>query len=105
MASDIGPIKLNHGTLQAILDGGSGMAGVLQSDAAKVLSRAQALAPVESGDYKRSLHIETGHTDRMVVRVVADVRKKGKFPYGLMVEREHHVLAKALAASGGRPGR
>jgi hypothetical protein len=52
------------------------------------LSAAQA-APVASGAYRDSLHIETDHTDRMVKRVVSDVgagRRGGNLSYALVVE-------------------
>lgn len=82
--------KLNHKTIEEYLDGQHGVEAALEAEAEERLARAQANAPVVSGDYKRSLHIETGHTDRMVKRVVADV------PYAMLVEADHGVLTRAL---------
>jgi hypothetical protein len=96
--AELGPIKLNSATIQEILDGGVGMRDKLLADAQRVLGRARAAAPVDSGDYQRSLHIEETHTDRLVIRVVSDS------PYARAVERKHRVLGKALAASSGRTG-
>jgi hypothetical protein len=95
----VGKIELNHRTLAAILDGGLGMDRVLREDAEKVLARAQTIAPVRSGRYKASLHIETVHTDRMVVRVVATA------PHSRIVEGRDQVLTKALSASSGKRGK
>jgi hypothetical protein len=56
-------------------------------------SLGQGSAPVASGAYRDSLHIETDHTDRMVKRVVADV------DYALVVEANTGNLARALDAA------
>lgn len=89
MARD-GKVKLNHGTVQEILDGGNGVEAALDAEANAVLARAEAGAPVVSGGYRQSLHIETDHTDRMVKRVVADV------PYAFVVEANTGNLARSL---------
>jgi hypothetical protein len=86
--------KLNHGGIQSYLDGGHGVSSLLQSKAQAVLSAAQGGAPVDSGEYRASLHIEEDHTDRMVVRVVADV------PYSHVIEADAGNLARALDAAG-----
>ena len=86
--------KLNHSGIQSYLDGGHGVSSLLHSKAQAVLSAAQGSAPVDSGDYQASLHIEEDHTDRMVVRVVADV------PYSHVVEADQGVLSRALGAAG-----
>jgi hypothetical protein len=83
-------IKLNHGGIQEYLDGKHGVDAVLEREAEERLARAQASAPIESGDYKASLHIETVHTDRMAKRIVADV------PYALVVESKTGNLARSL---------
>lgn len=82
--------KLNSKGIQSYLDGGGGVDALLESEAQDRLSRAQSSAPVVSGDYKASLHVETVHTDRMVKRVVADV------DYAMKVEADHGTLARAL---------
>ena len=81
---------LNHRTLQQYLDGEHGVEAVLDSEATAALSRAEANAPVVSGAYRASLHVETARTDRMVKRVVADV------PYALRVEADHGTLSRSL---------
>lgn len=68
-------ITLNHGHdgVQALLDGGQGVDALLQKIAEEKVARAKGSAPVESGAYRDSIHVETLRTDRMVKRVVADV--------------------------------
>lgn len=83
-------IKINHSQIQSYLDGDHGVEAKLEEQAQEALSRAQSSAPVESGAYRDSLHIETEHTDRMVKRVVADV------PYALVVEANTGNLARSL---------
>lgn len=99
MARNVGPVRLNSATMRSLLDGGYGMAEALREDAQKVLARARSIAPVDTGEYRDSIHIEDDHTDRMVVRIVADDRKAP------IIEHNHAVLARALGASGGRRGR
>lgn len=60
----------------------------------RVEARAEATAPVESGAYRASIHIEQDTTDRAVVRVVADV------DYAMGVEAQTGNLARALDAAG-----
>lgn len=83
-------VELNSSTIQEYLDGGHGVEALLQASASRVLSAAQAGAPVESGEYVGSLHIETVKTDRMVKRVVADA------PHAMVVEANTGNLARAL---------
>lgn len=85
---------LNHGEIQSYLDGGHGVEAMLEAHAQSVLGAAQGSAPVESGAYQDSLHIETDHTDRMVKRVVADV------DYALVVEANTGNLARAMDVAG-----
>lgn len=82
--------KLNGGGIQSYLDGDHGVEALLESKAQVALARAQASAPVASGAYRDSLHIETDHTDRMVKRVVADA------PYAMVVEANTGTLARSL---------
>ena len=63
--------------------------------AERVLAAAQSSAPVASGTYRASLHIEQDTTDRAVARVVADV------PYAMVVEADTGNLARAIDAAGG----
>lgn len=85
-------VKINHSEVQSYLDGGHGVEALLEAAAQKALSAAQGSAPVESGTYRDSLHIETAHTDRIVKRVVSDV------PYALVVEANTGNLARSLDA-------
>lgn len=83
--------RLNSRTVQEYLDGRYGVQGVLDAEAAKVLDRARGLAPVDTGEYRASLHVVTGHPhDRMAKRVTSSA------PHGLVVEARDGVLAKAL---------
>lgn len=81
---------LNHRTIQEYLDGQHGVERVLDGLAHECEQRAKASAPVDSGAYRDSIHIETVHTDRMVKRVVADV------PYAMAVEADTGNLARSL---------
>lgn len=67
----------------------------LTNRAERVLDRAEADAPVVTGTYKESLHIEQDTTDRAVVRVVADA------PHAHLVEADTGNLSRALDAAGG----
>lgn len=59
----------------------------------RVLAEAQAIAPVKTGAYKKSLHIEKiSHAHRDTFAVVADV------PYTTYVEAVHGTLARAAKA-------
>lgn len=86
-------ITLNHRELQSYLDGQHGVEALLEEAAQRALDAAQGSAPVATGAYRASLHIETDHTDRMVKRVVADV------DYAMAVEANTGNLARALDAA------
>jgi hypothetical protein len=58
--------KLNSGGIQEYLDGGHGVEELLDRDAEAAADRARSGAPVDSGAYLASIHVETDHTDRMV---------------------------------------
>jgi len=82
----------------------AGMAALLKSDdvrsflterAQRVASAAKAGAPVASGEYQNSIHLEQATTDRAVVRVVADAE------HALIVEARTGNLSRALDAAGG----
>lgn len=83
-------LRLNHSEVQSYLDGAHGVESMLEAAAQGALSAAVSSAPVASGDYQASLHIETDHTDRMVKRVVSDV------DYAMVVEANTGNLARAL---------
>lgn len=61
----------------------------------QVLAKAEASAPVDTGAYRDSLHIEHVTTDRAVVRVVAGT------DHAWIVEARTGNLARALDAAGG----
>ena len=61
-----------------------------------VLSTAVANAPVDSGAYRDSLHLETVQTDRTVVRLVSNV------PHAMVVQAATGNMSRALDAAGGQ---
>ena len=67
----------------------------LQPHAERVAAAARSTAPVDTGAYRDSIHVETATTDRAVARVVAAV------PYARIVEARDGTLARALGAAGG----
>ncbi|MDR2703187.1 MAG: HK97 gp10 family phage protein [Cellulomonadaceae bacterium] len=104
-AGDLGPVRLNRNTMNLLLSGGLGIDAVLREDAQKVLDKARAIAPVDSGEYRDSLHIESfirrerSGTTRKIYRVVASA------PHSRLVEFQASTLAKAANAPMGRRGR
>lgn len=82
--------KLNSSGIQSYLDGDHGVESMLEAEAEERADRARLNAPVASGAYRDSIHVETDHTDRMVKRVVADV------PYAMVVEANHGTMARSL---------
>jgi hypothetical protein len=64
----------------------------LHESADRIAAAAKANAPVESGSYRNSIHVEDDTTDRAVVRVVAGV------PYAINVEAATGNLARALGS-------
>lgn len=91
MAPSFFGFKLKSPGMEQLLKGSAGKAAV-EAPLSAVLAAAQSSAPVASGDYRNSLHIEWVTTDRVVGRVVADV------DYALVVEAETGNLARALDA-------
>lgn len=86
-------VKLNSAGMAALLSD-PGVGRDLQARAEAVAEAARASAPVETGGYRDSIHVEAAHTDRVVARVVADV------PYATQVEASHGTLTAALDAAG-----
>lgn len=87
--------KLHHSGMKKLLHS-SDVERYLESRARKVLARAEATAPVVTGDYKRGLHLETvQHPSRVVVRVA------GSTDHDLAVEADHGTLSRALDAARG----
>ncbi|MDR0848081.1 MAG: hypothetical protein LBN10_03405 [Propionibacteriaceae bacterium] len=99
MDTVVGPIKLNTATMKELLHGGFGLDAVLRADAEKVLAKARAIAPVDTGAYLASLHIEEEqHKSRMVVKIVSDDRKAP------LVEFQTGTLTQALQSVGQTKG-
>lgn len=87
---DLSRFRLNSAAIKAMLDGGNGVEALLDEAAEQRADRARSGAPVASGAYRNSIHVETDRTDRMVKRVVADV------PYAMVVEANTGNLGRAL---------
>jgi hypothetical protein len=66
----------------------------LESIAHRVEAAAIASAPVKTGNYKNSIHVEDDTTDRARVRVVASA------PHAHLVEARTGNLARALGSAG-----
>lgn len=91
-------VKLNHAEIGKLLRAEGRYRGVrdeLTRRMERVEAKAKADAPVETGAYRDSIHIEQDTTDRAVVRVVADV------PHAHLVEANTGNLSRALDAAGG----
>lgn len=74
-----------------------GVVAHMEERMGRALSTAQADAPVDTGAYRDSLHLETvANPTRTVVRLVADV------DYSLAVEAKTGTLTRALDSAGGR---
>lgn len=83
-------VTINHAGIAALLKG-SAAEKACRPEAEKALAHAQASAPVRTGAYKDSLHIEeVMHPSRKVWRVVADV------DYALAIEADTGNLARSL---------
>jgi hypothetical protein len=81
---------------------GRGMRRLLRSEAVRVMLRSRAervaveaksIAPVRTGAYRDSIHVEDATTDRAVARVVADV------PYAVVLEARTRTLGASLDAA------
>jgi hypothetical protein len=81
--------RLDHGGMRALLRS-PGVRADLQRRAESVASAARAAAPVQSGAYRNSIHVQSDTTDRAVARVVATV------PYAVEVEFDTRTLGRAL---------
>lgn len=88
-------VELNHEDIGRVLVSDE-MYAELTRVAEPILAHAQEIAPVETGAYKASLHLELDLTDRAVVRVVAG---DADVDYSLAVEAKHATLAVAAHLS------
>lgn len=84
-------VTLNHAWFRAFLKSPAARS-VAHGGAEKVLAAAQGIAPVLTGAYRDSIHIESVTTDRAVERVVSDV------PYAMVIEARDRVLTRAIDA-------
>lgn len=73
----------------------SGMAAEMRSRAENVAAAARSAAPVDTGEYRDSITVETATTDRAVGRCVATA------PHSLVVEARTRVLGSSIDAAGG----
>ena len=94
MAKSIHGWKLKSGGMAALLKSGE-VRAFTTARAERVLAAANAAAPVASGKYRDSLHIEQVTTDRAVTRVV------GGTEYDWVVEARTGNLARSIDAAGG----
>lgn len=85
-------IDLDHPGMEAMLKS-SAVRAELTRRAERALAAAQETAPVNTGAYRGSLHIEQDTTDRAVVRVVADDWKAA------IIEANTGNLGRALDAA------
>lgn len=86
-------VKLISSGVEALLNS-SQTRSLLTDKAGAVESAAKSSAPVASGEYRDSIHLEQDTTDRAVVRVVASA------PHAYVVEANTGNLARALDAAG-----
>ena len=88
-------VKINYGRPFAEILNSGEVRDLCTERAQRSLEAARAAAPVASGAYRASLHLEQDTTDRAVTRVVSDV------DYAMVVEARTGNLARALDAAGG----
>jgi hypothetical protein len=87
-------VKLNSSGVDQVLSTAKTRAA-LRPIVEQVAAAARASAPVESGEYRDSITVESVTTDRAVERVVA------RAPHALVVESRTGNLARALGSVGG----
>lgn len=72
----------------------TGVRANLDSRAQRVAARARSTAPVDTGDYREQIDVESVTTDRAVARIVA------RASHSLAVEAKTRNLGAALDAAG-----
>jgi bacteriophage HK97-gp10 putative tail-component len=87
-------VELNHAGMAELLKS-AGVQREVSRRAENVLAAARRGAPVVSGEYRDSLHVELRTTDRATARVVAGS------DHGIAVEARTGNLARSLDAAGG----
>lgn len=94
MAKPVTQIKINRRGAAELLKSPE-VRALLKERADRVAARARSTAPVDTGDYRNSIAVESATTDRAVERVVA------RAPHALIVESKTGNLARALGSEGG----
>lgn len=94
MAKVVTQIKINKRGAAELLKSPE-VRALLRERADRVAARARASAPVDTGDYRNSVKVESDTTDRAVERVISRV------PHALIVESKTGNLARALSSEGG----
>jgi hypothetical protein len=79
----------------------------VEAEARQVAARAHAIAPVDDGSYRQSIHVEVRPNggpkgDRPEALVVADEKAAAAVEFGNHHNRAQHILARALADTTGR---
>ena len=87
-------VQLRSPGMQALLKD-PGLAADLRRRAEAVAARARANAPVDEGDFRDSITVQSDTTDRAVARVVSSD------PKARVVEARTGVMSAALDAAGG----
>lgn len=87
-------VRLNRPGMAALLRS-AGVAQEMERRAQRVADLARGLAPVVTGEYHDSIHVELAVTDRVVGRVVSRV------PYALYLEARRRPLGRAIDAARG----
>jgi len=87
-------VKLNSRGIDQLLHSAQ-VRALLRERANPIAARARSTAPVNTGDYWKSIGVEDATTDRAVVRVVARVA------YALVIESKTGNLVRALGSEGG----
>lgn len=83
-------VEFNEGFFDEVLNS-AGVRAAVDLAAQRAVSEAKATAPVDSGAYRDSIHVEHEQAQhRQVAKVVADV------PYALYVEARTGNLARAI---------
>lgn len=99
-----GTFLLNNDTMAAITNGACGVEEALDKEGQLILEKARDIAPYgDTGGYTYGLrkyhYYREGTKSRMLVQV------SSFSDYAVLVERRNHVLAQAIKASSGKPGK
>lgn len=86
-----------HQAAEKEIQNSAGVQSDLKARAARVLGMAQAIAPVESGEYRDNLHVE----EFTNARGVKCVRVTSGTDHDIYVEADSGTLARALDAAKG----